>query len=825
MTKDFSQYQKIIDQFRGQIENSDFEAEFAAATNNIAKTEKFLLKMELKRLGGPCTRLIDLRGHVNGECRPYEHDGNVHFLDPVAIKIFEQTLGYYGRYTFAVYEAVNNTENNFRVIYQKEKAQLQLTKDKPDNKVFEKTQYPATLYRLGEYHNRREERMNFAVPLLITIDENNIVESTSSDISVNGCKFRLSPREELKPGQIISIRFTGLEQDFKFGVENNFNYEIQQIHEEDNQQLVCVQRVEAPDNDTFKTFLSGFIQGNKRRYKINLDNTINALQARSMEQFVLPKSNELPVYVEDVQGQLIPRYVLTSGNNQPTYQYWQDEKHAGTLHCLINKERIERLLKKHLLENSLLVYSFIHQHQGKSYFYTADEEQLKEDKSFMKRFLGFAAAKDSFAITEISCFELDVSSAFSPFTLSDSLSKKDEYLNLPPSEEVLAILAKLPYIVVANNITDERLVEDYRRISYEGIDINQLKNFGHKRLNKPLLIDELGINYRNHRQEPRFNYKTPVLIECEGVIWQGVSHDFSFSGLMVELDKPAILKKGDIVQLSFPNLQKITSTFNLKALPYEMVCINKSKMIINLRVHVEQHQHIGRAFFKLLIEKNRNKLTADEYAMIVPGLGKALRNVYSNNLKISSLIVQTSGSRYKIEAITSSAENSELLSLMHRLSDRQQYYNLYPLLNNLQAANIMNNSLKKMQTGDEPVTEILYVAVHHDFDSIEKAVITKLASELRSPKERKAFISQALKEGRFFCIQVKLSRADEPDMDYLNPELSYIGSYAIHRGKQIEQEIWSVAGVIELFDITHEAMIRYNFVPAEKSIEQLLLDK
>ena len=44
------------------------------------------------------------------------------------------------------------------------------------------------------------------------------------------------------------------------------------------------------------------------------------------------------------------------------------------------------------------------------------------------------------------------------------------------------------------------------------------------------------------------------------------------------------------------------------------------------------------------------------------------------------------------------------------------------------------------------------------------------------------------------------------------PELSYISSYAIHRGKQLEQDIWSVAGVVQVFDITKEALIRYQLM-------------
>jgi hypothetical protein len=49
-------------------------------------------------------------------------------------------------------------------------------------------------------------------------------------------------------------------------------------------------------------------------------------------------------------------------------------------------------------------------------------------------------------------------------------------------------------------------------------------------------------------------------------------------------------------------------------------------------------------------------------------------------------------------------------------------------------------------------------------------------------------------------------------MDHLNPELSYISSYAIHRGKQIEQDIWSVCGVIQLLDITQETLIRHELL-------------
>ena len=199
-----------------------------------------------------------------------------------------------------------------------------------------------------------------------------------------------------------------------------------------------------------------------------------------------------------------------------------------------------------------------------------------------------------------------------------------------------------------------------------------------------------------------------------------------------------------------PVAQKITSSFDLKSLPYEVMRINKSKTMINLRVYVEKHQHMGRAFFKALISKNRSKLTPDEYALMIPGLAKGLRNIYSQSLTIPSLMVQTSGSRYKFEAITSGILKDKLFTVMKQLSDNKSQYNLYPLLNNLQATNAITASLKKMQVDDTPTVETLYIAINLENEMVDQSVTAKLLSELESPMLQRIFISRALKSGLFF---------------------------------------------------------------------------
>lgn len=827
MNKDFIKHQQLIKRFRGLANKPDFDAKYNAVTENMAKAERFLLKMELKRLASDCTRVIDLRGLVDGECQLFDYHGQSHFLDNIAIQVFNENVQAYGCYSFGVYEAVKDTKNNFRNIYQNE----QLKPDGAVNQnavlnqtsnIVEKTQYPATLYSFDNYPDRSEERMNFAITLMLTLDNNKQIQSTSVDISATGLKLRITNEKSLFKGDVFSVSFTGFEQEFQFKKGEVISYQVQNTFRDSDTQLVGCKRIDIPENEGFLRFLTGYIQGNKRRYKINLTNSLSALQARYLEQFSLVKINELAIFMQGEENvdvsckekhTVTPRYALTTLNNQNIYHYWRDESKHSTLNYLVNTERFSRLKAAKALGKSLLVYSFIHQHQGHSFFYTFDDQQLREDEAFFSQFLGFAASKKSFAITLLDYHQINPEQGFSPYTLSSALNKQQSYLNPPLTDEVKAILATLPYVVTACDVTTSN-VSDYQQLSYEGLDLKKVKLYGHKREANKLVLDEISINYTTQRQEPRFKYKTPVQVACQALKWLGVSEDFSISGLKITLEKPAVLTNGDIVYLSFPDLQRITSAFDLKHLPYKIIRVNKDKTIINLRVLVKEHQHIGRSFFKLLIEKNKNKLTPDEYAMLTPGLSAAIRTMYAVNSTIVSAMIQSSGSRYKVEAIATGKNggqtNTGLLADMRRLSDRKNYYNLYPLLGNLKVNQLFEKHLKKILPSDKALNDVLFISIRDNVEPIDKAVNVKLASDLDSPELKSFFIKRALKQGKFYCIQLNLSRSDKPQMEHLTPELNYISAYAIHRGKQIEQEIWSVAGILQLVDITQEVLLRYR---------------
>ncbi|WP_159818670.1 PilZ domain-containing protein [Colwellia sp. 20A7] len=815
MSKDFSKYQKIIHNFRGEVSKPSFDIKFTQQSKQMTKTEKFLLKMELKRLASTCTRSIDLRGLVNGECKLFQYCGQSHFLDDIAISVFQENVEKYQGYTFGVYEAVKNTENNFRVLYQKEQQNIDQAKSKQGSvqlptKTVDKLQYPVKYFPCSERYNRMEERMNFVVPFAIALDDNQKKPVSSIDISVTGLKFRLNSKFPLYIDQKITIVFKDIESDFQFSRSDSLVYQIKNIYSDENTQIIGCQRIDDFESDDFKTFLLDYIQVNKRRYKINLENTIAALQSRSFEQYVLPKINELPIYFERNSNQIIPRYVLTTNNNQPTFQYWQDEKNHSNLHSLVNEERLPRLLKRHKQGKSLLVYSFIHHHQGKDYFYTVDEDQLSEESDFIPEFFAFAAKRASFSVTKLTYFAIDKSAIYSPFILSNSQDSDKQYINLPPSKEVINCINSLSFTVVASDITHEKSIAEYQHFSNEGIDVNKLKKFGHKRLKNKLVVQQLGITYKNLRQEPRFIYKTPVILESNEQEWQADSIDFSVSGLKLVLSESAGVCAGDVINMTFPSLQKITSSHELKKLPYEIIQVNQKKTLLNCKVYIRTEQHVGRTFFKLLIDKNKEKLTADKDSLLISGLAESLRSHYSQCIEVPTLIVQTSGSRYKVEVLVTNNQDNEFLERLRILSDRKGFYNFYPILTKLYKDNFLDSCLKKLVINAEPISDVLYIAIANNVEQIDRGVSIKFERELNTSVLRKNFIKQATEKGSFFCFQLKISRTNTPDLEYLNAELSYISTYAIHRSKQIEQDILSVVASIQCIDITHGVLYSHR---------------
>lgn len=812
---DLQAYVGIIEQLKSSLNSGNFEQMFNLLTADLPKSKQFLLKMELKRLSQRCQFFIDLRGLVDGEVKPYVYQGKTHYMDDNAIKVFEQGIEQYGSYTVGLYEEVRNTENNFRVMHRKEtekRVRESLTRVANGDiehelaaSSDEATNQPQVI-EFGNYISRRDERMNFSIDVAVQTATHRFTASTS-DLSISGCKLKVRKQQQAKIGEKVTLFFTQLEQEFVLEMSNGVPYSIVDIEQHEQVNYWRMKRQPAADEKKFSLFLQNFINGNKLRYKVNLDNVHACLRTKGYEQFYLPKFAALPIFIAVKENIAIPVSVLTTENNKHTWQYFLDEQHKSVLISIINTKRLKARIEHKSADNSCFLYCFTHAVKGKLFYYSATHEELTQSPELLPIFLGFGASKPSWRV-----FHLNFSATNAQFaSIEPILPSTEEDSNTKVSALVNGFIQDIRFIVQLTDITSEESTNWYQNYSYQQSELKLLASFGHKKRSDTPPCEAVPIHFVNLRAESRYLYKTAIAIQQADnqPTLAGYSRDFSAKGMQIETLVPVNFIKGDIILLSLSELQKISQKHVLSALPYEVMAVSKSRTIINLKVAGNDDKHIGQVFFQQLIKNNRSKLTQAQETPRYPGLSTALKNMYLQSQNNLQLFIQRKGIRYEINTIAKGKTAHSLHNLMRFGQQQAETIDLTHILRNSAAILQFAQQLKQMKRFEQSSEFILFISVAHKAKA-SSDLECKYSYEFANEKAIKDYISAALQHGLLFCYRLSLMRTNRPDIDYFATELNYISTYAIHKAKLIEEELWSVVGLLDVIDISTEIFLRYG---------------
>lgn len=814
MSQGIEEYAEIIEQLKPLVNEPDFNQHLSNIAGSVPKPKRFLIKMELKRQAKPCNRVIDLRGSIDGECQPYEHDDMTHFLDDVAVEVFERQIRTFGRYTLGVYEAANNTENSFRVLQLKEqekrKTQEVVPEEKPEDTNIPKQTYHAPVIHFSGFNQRSEERMNFSISIEVFTDISGSLPATTIDLSVSGLKIKAHKKYLFQPGEKVSVQFRGLEEEYTLNRKEGISYQITEIDHSREEQRISLKRVLEKQTPAFDEFLERFIHGNKRRYKVNLDNTIDAILAKGYEQYYIPYFTSAPVYIEKSADEYKARYVLTNDNNKAPLFYWADEENKLRLSYIFSHQRIEQCLSLPPGQQECFVYAFNHINKGKTYFYSATSLELAGNSEMSSLFFGYGARKASWRVYKIQFSSMSPEECHLPLSLPDSVGDQIRKQNQPPAPRLMARLKKLSYVALLTDITDEWSTRPYQARKVAKEYLPKLKSFAHPRNENIASLSLYRFKYQNLRVETRFQLRTKIMISDGEVELQGVTEDVSIAGIKVELDTFYHGDKNSIIQVALPDLQSMTKKYRLQNLPYKVLNISKDRNVINLKA-VEEDEKIAQSFFEELIKNNRNKLKYQRDEEEVPGIGEALRNIYSANLLNIAFYLRKDGIYIVTDGIAKPRHGSDLLPLLGHQAKYGEF-NLYPIYAPRgKSRNFIQQTVKQMKTSSKPIMQELFIQFNPQAASEKEQTISHFTHDFENDKQRRDFIIQAMGKGRFYCIKMVLARTGRPDTEMLHSELSYIGVYAVHRAKTLEERLWNVSCMGDLLDVTAEALVRYGF--------------
>ncbi|WP_299079414.1 PilZ domain-containing protein [uncultured Paraglaciecola sp.] len=809
MSQDLEEYHDIIEELKPMINEPEFNQVLNQVAAAVPKQKRFLLKMELMRLARPCIRLIDLRGLVDGKCRIYVHQGKQHSLDDHAIETFERQVRIFGEYTIGVYEAVMNTENNFRVMHKKEQ---QAALENKTNPVSEKTKpenFQAPLIKFGNFVQRGEERMNFSVNIEMFTELNKSIQATTIDVSVNGLKVKASKEHLLKPDDRLTVQFRGLEKEYLLDKRQGVAYIISHVERTDHDQRVHLKRQFDIPFPSFDKFFERFIHGNKRRYKVNLDNTITAIQNKTYEQYYIPNFASIPVFIDQVNEQYTPKYALANDCNREEIQYWANELQDLKIGYLLTEERIKQGLAKG--QQEMFIFVFNHIKDEKIYFYSASNTELDAKPELKQLFLGYGARKASWRIYKLQFTQVDPKQSFVPLSIGNAINDKVKRQNHPPSPRLMSRLKNITHVALLTNITDDNSTEHYQKIKIKREQLSQLKVFGHPRNKPPAVVTVYRFKYFNQRRETRFLLRTSVKVTIDDLVFDGHTEDISTQGLRVELDKFFHQDVKAKVSLSFPQLQSVTSKFELSNLPYMVRHLSNDRNVLHLQNFVTEDSNTARRFFEALIKSNRSKLKSYRDEEEVPGIGEALRNIYAQNVINVAFFLRKNSVDFIPDVVATAAVNNRLFQLL-QFQAKSNQLNLYPLYRNAKNRHdFINRTLAKIRPNDRPEMRELFVAFDPSQEAIGDAINSYFSEQFSNSEQRRQFITQALKNGQFIALKVFLARTGRPDFETMQSELNYVSSYAVHKAKSLEEQLWNVAAMGDIIDVSDEVLRRFEF--------------
>ncbi|MDG3088896.1 PilZ domain-containing protein [Vibrio hannami] len=758
----------------------DFDDVLEQLTVDAPPSAKVIAKMELNRIMAPCIKNIDLRGKVQGECREYELDGRRHWLDDIALNSYHRKVKRYGGYTEGVWEALINTRNNFRVMHQQSKHRVN------ENLTDPESPYKVEPIQLGFALKRQEKRLRMASQVRMILSDGQEIHATSADLSNSGLKLKVPTAFEYNLGETFQAEFTELYESTNLEeLSKPLAYRIIGIDEcYENDSIRWLRAIRLSESDVLRCAINTMLDSHAKR--ANHDNQDKVIRARthSYENAFVKHTTALPLFFNGTEL----KYALLNDVNQTTWDYWHDERNQQSISNLLNSSRLQELTKPGIRNSSNVIYSFIHDHQGKSLYYSM---MLPEaDRQERQLFWHLGARRNSWKVFRLSMFELN----------SEEVAS---FIDATPDYEENKL--ELTHVGILQEISAKDSRRDYLLTEKPNVESSLLNRFRHPRQSK-LAPKGIYFDAVTRRKEPRFSLRSPVSIQANGLQpLSGHTVNFSTQGLNIQLTSPLVLPASTELQLSFSELQLYDTTVPLSNVPYTIIRISPDGLNVQLKIEDSSRTAKTVSFLKKLIQHNKGKLEETPERLPTVGLLDAMYDVVLPRMVSVPIYIAKQKQNMSPVAIGVNYPLSPSLKVLQTLGHAGKF-SLEPIFKK-RSSRLLKEPLRPI-TNPEPTYFELYFAVIKNIHGDIEAIHTRLESEFSSLKERILFIKKAKQLGDFYAFRMFGLPVAQDKSQILTQKLKELSSVGAHHARTLEKEIRSLVGYCELIDISEEVLIR-----------------
>lgn len=759
--------------------SEDFDFVLGQLTEGEPPSTKILVKMELNRVMAPCKKSIDLRGRVKGECRQYLLDGIPHWLDDVAFNAYHKNIEKFGGYTEGMWEALLNTRNSFRVLNKHS------GKNELPSLTDPKSPFLAEPVHLGYDLKRQEKRLKVQSQVEIIRSNSQVLHGLSIDLSCSGAKFKVPSAFKYSLGEVLQVTFTEFANASQvIGIEKPLAYRVLAVDDcYENDAVRYLRTIRLTETNTVAQVIDEALNSATKRARHDNQDKIIRSRTRGYEHIALKHTSNLPLFFE---GNELKLAMLTE-NNQKLWQYWHDERNQQVFGSLFHEQRMASLITPGVKGTTNVIYSFTHEHENKTYFYSMLRPEATREQRQLFWHLG--AKRSSWRAFRLSIFEL---------------SEQEKHDLTAFSAELAESSQSLTHIGILQEIADQESGQDYLLTEKPRLPANTLNEFRHPR---KIVGSPKGIYFdaKSRRKEPRYRFKTPLVFKCDTIKTAGFTADISKRGLNIRLEEPALVRAGQEVLINFRELQLYDKKLPLTAVPYRVVRVSPDGL--NVQLMIDEYSKTMRviAFFNRIIEHNQDKLIPQKEVLPNHALLERLHSVLlSRILSTPVFIGKSAASSVRTPVIGVNFPLPKHLELYARLGHNQMF-SLEPLFKG-RSNTLIADPIKRID-GAEAKHQDVYTSVTKIGTTIT-AVESKLPQEFANVKERILFIKKARMMGEFYATRISTAPIFDPITCLLRRDIDGLSEFSVHQASKLEKELTALVGYSEFEDITEEVIVR-----------------
>ncbi len=757
----------------------DFDFVLGQLTEEEPPSTKMLVKIELNRLMAPCTKSIDLRGRVNDECTKYVFDGISHWLDDVALNDYHKSIKKFGRYTEGVWEALIIPRNNSGATIKAVPEQL----NQPLTSA--KSPFLAEPIQLGFNLKRQEKRLKVQSQVEIRNSKGQKFHGLSIDLSSSGAKFKVPAAVKFSLGETLEVTLSELATKSQLvGVDKPLTYRLLAVDNSyDNDAVRYLRATLLTETKLIDRLIDEALSTEEKRTRHNNQDKIVRARTRGYEHIALKHTSNLPLFF---QGNELKLAMLTP-NNHKLWQYWHDERNQQVFGSLFHKERMASLIKPGLKETSNVLYSFTHEHENKTYFYSMLRPEANRDQRLL--FWHIGAKRKSWRVFRVSVFEL-------------SEQEKKDLASF--SAELAGTTDAITHMGILQEISDAQSGQDYLLTEKPRLPSSTLNVFRHPR---KIVGNPNGIYFdaQSRRKEPRYRFKTPLVLSTSQLQVPAHSVDISKRGLSIRLEQPTAVRAGEDVLVNFRELQLYDKKLPLSAVPYRAVRVSADGRQVQLVIEENSKTMRVIGFFNTIIEHNQDKIIKQDEVLPSNDLLKRLHStLLSRTLSTPIFISKTLAESFNASVIGVKFPLAKHIELCAQLGHDHKF-SLEPIFKG-RTNTLIADPVKRVE-GATAKHQNIYISASKICNKVT-GIESKLQQDFKNANERIRFIKKARMMGDFYAIRLSTVPIFDSMTSILQQDLTELADLSLQQASKLETELTALVGYCEFEDITEEVMVR-----------------